>query len=67
MYMRDEQATGLLFTHDNICCSTKEQLATLTQSLSTRAHKRKKYSVINLGYDFADSCTKKKEEEDFIS
>lgn len=45
--MCDEQATELLFTHDSICCSTKEQLATLTQSLSTSACKRKKKKFLN--------------------
>lgn len=44
--MCDEQATELLFTHDSICCSTKEQLATLTQSLSTSACKRKKKKIL---------------------
>lgn len=40
--MHDEQDAGLLFTHDSFCCRTNKQLAALTQSLSTSAHKREK-------------------------
>lgn len=40
VHTHDEQAAGLLFTHDSICCSTKEHLAALIQSLLTSACKK---------------------------